>query len=116
MPITRARSILSIVLILFILGVAVVAGAANSLQEKTKAANHQDQADEALLSNVRQYCASTLGSGYSLQVQKTYNGGYLFICAQKNVDENRGEVPAAYSEGLPSHCGILRNSGEKRGI
>ena len=91
--ITRARSILSIALVLFILGAAVVARAADSLQKRTKdkAAKYQDQADAALLSNIKQYCASTLGSGYSLQVQKTYNGGYLFICAQ-GVSEDGKDV------------------------
>ena len=58
---------------------------------KDKAASRQNQSDEAL-SNIKQYCAATLGPGYSLSVQKTYNGGYLFICVQKGRDENIEEV------------------------
>ena len=85
----RARPIFWIVLILFVLGTAVTAGAANSSQEKTKAANRQNQSDDTL-SAIKQRCSADLGPRYSLQVQKTYNGGYLFICVQK--DDNEEEV------------------------
>ena len=84
-----ARSILSIVLIL--LALSTSAGAIDSLQKGNKD-EVQDQADAAQLSNIKQYCAATLGPGYFLQVQKTYNGGYLFICSQVS-DENGKEKP-----------------------
>ena len=80
-----ARFLLSMILILFALSAAVAARAANSLQKSTEyqAAGVQNQSDQAL-TNIRQYCAASLGQGYSLSVQKTYNGGYLFICVQKD--------------------------------
>ena len=81
-----ARSILSIVLIL--LAFSTSAGATDSLQKGNKD-KVQDHADEAQLSNIKNYCATTLGPGYFLQVQKTHNGGYLFICAQKD-DNGKG--------------------------
>lgn len=85
-----ARLILSVILIFLVLGAS--AEAADSLQTGTadKVA-HQDQTDVAMLSNIKQYCAATFGPGYSLSVQKTYNGGYLFICSQN--DENGKETP-----------------------
>ena len=86
-----ARFLLSMILILFALSAAVAARAANSSQEKTKAANYQNQSDDALFA-IKQRCAADLGPGYSLQVQKTYNSGYLFICVQKGRDENIEEV------------------------
>ena len=95
MPITRARSILSIVLILFILGVAVVAGAANSLQKSPEyqTAGAHNQSEDAMLSDIKHRCAADLGPGYSLQVQKTYNGGYLFICAKTADDVKAAPYP-----------------------
>ncbi|MDA8090033.1 MAG: hypothetical protein M0Z61_07410 [Nitrospiraceae bacterium] len=77
-----ARIILSIVLILFALSAAACAADSSQNGTRDNMANRQNQADEALLSNIKQYCTATLGPGYSLSVQKTYNGGYLFICAQ----------------------------------
>ncbi|MDA8091128.1 MAG: hypothetical protein M0Z61_13030 [Nitrospiraceae bacterium] len=82
---------LSLALILFALSPA--AAATDSLLETAKdsAAKHQNRADEALLSNIKQYCAANLGRGYFLKVQKTYNGGYLFICSQVG-DENGKDI------------------------
>ena len=89
MLLIRARIILSLALILFVTGATGSARAGNSLQKSTKvqAANAQNQSDDAL-ANIKQYCAAALGPGYSLQGQKTYNGGYLFICSQ--VDDGNG--------------------------
>ena len=84
-----ARSILSSILIL--LAFSTSAGAADSLQKGNKD-KVQDRADAAQLSNIKQYCAATLGPGYTVSVQKTYNGGYLFICSQVG-DENGKEKP-----------------------
>lgn len=94
MLLIRVRIILSLALILFVTGATGSARAGNSLQKSTKvqAANAQNQSDDAL-ANIKQYCAAALGPGYSLQVQKTYNGDYLFICVQNDGDENGKETP-----------------------
>ena len=94
MSITRSRPIFSIVLILFVLGVAVVAGAANSLQKSPEyqTAGAHNQSEDAMLSDIKHRCDADLGPSYSLKVQKTYDGGYLFICSQVG-DENGKETP-----------------------
>lgn len=79
-------SMLSLALILF--APDAPAGAAKVLQKgtKDKVAHH-----DILLSNIKRYCDATLGPGYSLSVQKTYNGGYLFICSRVG-DENGKDI------------------------
>lgn len=112
------RLILPLILVLLVLGAP--AGAADSLQKGAKD-KIQDQADEAL-SNIKQYCAASLGPGYSLSVQKTYNGGYLFICSQVGdengkettypqlVQEDRYEIPSFFISQVHSDPGLSVHS------